>query len=152
MALWDQLRNRTSDMSAQLQTKSSQFKNKDFAKASMAMCALIAAADGKIDGAERRKVTGLIMSNQVLSIFPPSELQTSFDFYCDKLSSDYDFGKLEAIGTLGKLKKKDDQARAVIQIGIIIGGADGDFDDYEKKAVKEACHAVGISPAEFELV
>jgi len=91
------------------------------------------------------------MSNDVLSIFPPDELRQKFDFYCDKLSKDYDFGKVEAIATIGKLKSKQDQGRAVIQIGIIIGGADGNFDDDEKKAVKEACFAVGIAPSEFDL-
>jgi tellurite resistance protein TerB len=39
----------------------------------------------------------------------------------------------------------------VIQIGIIIGGADGNFDEDEKRAVREACNAVGISPSEFDL-
>ncbi len=92
------------------------------------------------------------MSNDVLSIFPPDELRQKFDFYCDKLSKDYDFGKVEAIATIGKLKSKQDQGRAVIQIGIIIiGGADGNFDEDEKKAVKEACFAVGIAPSEFDL-
>lgn len=78
-------------------------------------------------------------------------MKEKFDFYCDKLSQDFDFGKIEAIQAISKLKKKEDQARAVIQIGIIIGGADGNFDPNEKKVVKEACNAVGINPAEFDL-
>lgn len=151
MGFFDQLKSRTQEMNSQLQTKASQFKSKEFANGSMAMCALIAAADGSIDASERQKTAGLIMSNSVLGIFPPSELKEKFDFYCDKLSGDYDFGKVEAIATIAKLKSKQDQARAVIQIGIIIGGADGTFDDDEKKAVKEACFAVGIAPSEFDL-
>ena len=87
----------------------------------------------------------------MLSIFPASELRERFDHYCDKLSSDFDFGKVEAIQALGKLKKKDDQARAVVQIGIIIGGADGTFDDDERAAVKSACQALGIPPGDFDL-
>lgn len=151
MAFFDQLKSRTQEMSSQLKTKAGQFKSKEFANGSMAMCALIAAADGSVDASERQKTAGLIMSNDVLSIFPPEELKQKFDFYCDKLSRDYDFGKVEAIATIAKLKSKQDQARAVIQIGIIVGGADGTFDDDEKKAVKEACFAVGIPPAEFDL-
>lgn len=151
MAFFDQLKSRTQEMSSQLKTKAGQFKNREFANGSMAMCALIAAADGNIDAAERQKTAGLIMSNDVLSVFPPSELRDKFDFYCDKLTRDYDFGKVEAIASLSRLKVKPDQARAVIQIGIIVGGADGSFDEDEKKAVKEACFAVGISPAEFDL-
>ncbi|HEU0101340.1 MAG TPA: TerB family tellurite resistance protein [Mycobacteriales bacterium] len=151
MALWDQLKSRTTEMNAQLKTKAGQFKSKEFANGSMAMCALVAAADGKIDASERQKTASLIVSNDVLSVFPPDELRQKFDFYCDKLAKDFDFGKVEAVATIAKLKSKPDQGRAVIQIGIIIGGADGDFDQDERRAVKEACFAVGIAPTEFDL-
>ena len=112
---------------------------------------ITAAADGTIDPTERHKTAALIASNQSLSHFPPTELQDKFNWYCDKLSGDFEFGKVEATATIGKLKSKPEQARAVIQIGIIIGGADGTFDDHEKAVVRNACHAVGINPAEFEL-
>ncbi|WP_241249461.1 TerB family tellurite resistance protein [Rhodococcus sp. X156] len=138
-------------MNDQLKTKAGQFKSKEFANASMAMCALIAAADGSIDAAERQKTAALIASNDVLTIFPPAELQQKFDWYCDKLNKDFAFGQVEAIATIGKLKSKPDQGRAVIQIGIIIGGADGNFDADERKAVKDACYALGINPSEFDL-
>jgi tellurite resistance protein TerB len=151
MALWDQLKQRSQDMNAQLKTKTSQFKNKEFANGTMAICALIAAADGSIDPEERRKVAALIGSNDVLAIFDAGELRDRFDHYCNKLTSDYDFGKVEAVQAVGKLKAKPDQARAVIQIGIIIGGADGNFDKNEQAAIRDACHAVGINPAEFDL-
>lgn len=138
-------------MSANLQTQAAKFKNKEFADGTMAMCALIAAADGSIDASERQKTTALIMSNETLKIFQPTELKTKFDFYCDKLSGDFDFGRIEAIQAIGKLKSKPDQARAVIQIGIIIGGADGNFDKDEMKAVRDACLAVGIPPSDFDV-
>ncbi|AMY25324.1 tellurite resistance TerB family protein [Rhodococcus fascians] len=151
MAFWDQLKSKAQELNGQLQTKTSQFKNKEFANGSMAMCALIAAADGTIDPAERQKTAALIAGNEALRVFESDELRQKFDWYCDKLQGDFDFGKVEATATIGKLKSKPDQARAVIQIGIIIGGADGHFDDHEKAAVRNACFAVGIDPAEFEL-
>lgn len=151
MALWDQLKSRTQTMGAQLKTKSDQFRSKEFANASMAICALVAAADGSIDASERRRTAELIANNEVLKAFPPEELQQKFDFYCDKLEKDFDFGRVEAIGTVAKLRSKPDQARGVIAIAIIIGSADGTFDAAERKAVTDACHAVGIAPAEFDL-
>jgi tellurite resistance protein TerB len=151
MAFWDQLKSKSKEMNDGLKLKAGQFKNKEFAAGSMAMCALIAAADGTIDPSERQKTAALIMSNDVLGIFPPADLQEQFNFDCDKLTKDYDFGKVEAISRIGKLKSKPDQARAVLQIGIIIGGADGNFDEHERAAVKEACFAVGIAPTEFDL-
>lgn len=151
MSFWDQLKTNTASMNAQLQTKAAQFKNKEFADACMAMCALIAAADGSIDASERAKTAALIASNETLKIFPAAELKTKFDFYCDKLTADADFGRIEAIQAIAKNKAKADQARAVIQIGIVIGGADGNFDKNEMKAVRDACHAVGIPPSDFDL-
>ena len=151
MSLWNQLRNRAVDMTAQLKTKTGQFKNKEFANGSMAMCALIAAADGSIDPSEQAKTAGFIRGNSVLAVFPPDELQQKFDWYCSKLAGDFEFGKIEAIATIGKLRNKPDQARAVIQLGIIIGGADGNFDPSERAAVRDACNAVGIPPTEFDV-
>jgi len=151
MAFWDQLKTKTQSMNDQLKTKADQFRSKEFANASMAMCALIAAADGSIDATERQKTAALIASNDVLAVFPPEELRQKFDWYCDKLSKDFDFGQVEAIATIGKLKAKPEQGRAVISIGVIICGADGTFDADERKAVRDACFALGIAPAEFDL-
>jgi tellurite resistance protein TerB len=151
MALWDQLKSRVADFSAQAKTKVGQYKSKEFANASMAMCALIAAADGSIDPVERGKTEGFIASNEPLKVFPTDELLQKFDFYATRLQKDYEFGKTEAIATIGKLRKDPGAARTVIQLGIIIGGADGNFDPDEKQAVRDACNAVGIAPAEFDL-
>lgn len=151
MPLWDQLKSRTQTLSDQLNTKKDQFKSREFADASMAVCALVSAADGSIDAAERQKTAALIVSNSTLSVFSPDDLRTKYDTYCDKLNRDFDFGKVEAIASIAKLKSKPDQARAVISIGLIIGGADGNFDADERKVVREACFAVGIEPAEFDL-
>jgi tellurite resistance protein TerB len=151
MSFWDQLKTNAASMNAQLQTNVAKFKNADFANATMAMCALIAAADGSIDSSERSKTAALITSNETLKIFPASELKQKFDFFCDKLTADFDFGRIEAIQAIAKLKSKQDQARAVIQVGIVIGGADGNFDKDEMKAVRDACNAVGISPSEFDV-
>ncbi|MHA6615608.1 tellurite resistance TerB family protein [Pseudonocardia sp. DLS-67] len=151
MALWDQLKSRLQGLTADTKVQVEKYQNKDFAKASMAMCALIAAADGTISADERSKMIGFISSSDVLSTFPPSELQEHFEFYASKLEKDFEFGKLESIATIGKLKSKPEAARTVIQVGVIIGGADGSFDDHEKRAVREACNAVDIPPADFDL-
>lgn len=151
MSFWNNLKDQANSLAKNLTTEVAKFKNADFANAAMAVCSLIAAADGSIDAAEKQKTTALIMSNSVLSIFTPSDLKVKFDFFCTKLSSDYDFGKIEAIQAIAKLKSKPDQARAIIQIGVIIGSADGNFDDTEKKALREACLAAGINPSDFDL-
>lgn len=151
MALWDRIKESASTMQTQLNAKKNDLKSGGFRDASMAMCALVAAADGSIDPSERQRVASLIMGNDVLQNFPAADLQRRFDDYCQQLTADFDFGKVGVLQTIGKVAKKPTEARAVIQIGIVIGGADGDFDKSERAVVREACFAVGISPDEFDL-
>ncbi|MFG2926641.1 tellurite resistance TerB family protein [Streptomyces sp. NPDC048305] len=151
MALWDRIKESASTMQTQLMAKKNDLKSGAFRDASMAMCALVAAADGSIDSAERQKVAQLIMSNEVLQNFPAEDLQRRFEANCDKLTADFDFGKVSALQEVAKARKKPAEARAVIQIGIVIGGADGDFDKDEQAVVREACFALDLPPHEFDL-
>ncbi|TRV75187.1 TerB family tellurite resistance protein [Streptomyces sp. 130] len=151
MALWDRIKESASTMQTQLMAKKNDLKSGAFRDAAMAMCALVAAADGSIDPSERQKVAQLIMSNEVLQNFPAEDLQRRFEANCDKLTADFGFGKVSVLQEVAKAKKKPAEARAVIQIGIIIGGADGDFDKDEQAVVREACFALGLPPHEFDL-
>ncbi|SCK09452.1 tellurite resistance protein TerB [Streptomyces sp. WMMB 714] len=151
MALWDRIKESAQTMQAQLEAKKNDLKSGAFRDASMAMCALVAAADGSIDPAERQRVAQLITSNDVLQNFPADDLRQRFEEYLGKLTSDFDFGKVTVLQEIAKVKKKPTEARAVIQIGIVIGGADGDFDATERAIVREACFSLDVPPTEFDL-
>ncbi|GAA2906680.1 TerB family tellurite resistance protein [Streptomyces mexicanus] len=151
MALWDRIKDSASQMQSQLVAKKNELKSGAFRDASMAMCALVAAADGRIDPSERQRVAQLIFSNEVLQNFPAEDLQRRFEDNLNKLTADFDFGKVSVLQEVAKAKKKPAEARAVIQIGIVIGGADGDFDATERAVVRDACFALGLPPHEFDL-
>ncbi|GGV56029.1 tellurium resistance protein [Streptomyces longisporoflavus] len=151
MALWDRVKESASTMQTQLMAKKNDLKSGAFRDSSMAMCALVAAADGTIDPSERQRVAQLIATNEVLQNFPADELRRRFDTYVDKLTADFAFGKVSVLQEVAKAKKKPAEARAVIQIGIVIGGADGDFDQTERAVVREACFALDLPPHEFDL-
>ncbi|WP_031507164.1 tellurite resistance TerB family protein [Streptomyces megasporus] len=151
MALWDRIKETAQTMQAQLEAKKNDLKSGAFRDASMAMCALVAAADGTIDPAERRRVSHLIANNEVLRNFPADDLQRRFDDYVNKLVADFELGKVGILQEVAKARKKPAEARAVIQIGIVIGGADGHFDATERAVVREACFSLDLSPHEFDL-
>ncbi|MFJ4359846.1 tellurite resistance TerB family protein [Streptomyces massasporeus] len=151
MALWDRLKESASTMQTQLIVKKNDLKSGAFRDSSMAMCALVAAADGTVDPAERQRVAQLIATSEVLQNFPADDLRRRFEDNLDKLTADFDFGKVSVMQEIAKAKKKPAEARAVVQIGIVIGGADGDFDKDEQAVVREACHALGLPPHEFDL-
>ncbi|MFJ6658831.1 tellurite resistance TerB family protein [Streptomyces sp. NPDC091377] len=151
MALWDRLKESASQMQTQLTAKKNDLKSGAFRDASMAMCALVAAADGTVDPAERQRVAQLIATNEVLQNFDALELRKRFEENLDKLAADFAFGKVSVLQEIAKAKKKPAEARAVVQIGIVIGGADGDFDKDERAVVREACYALDLPPHEFDL-
>ncbi|MER6168569.1 tellurite resistance TerB family protein [Streptomyces violaceorubidus] len=151
MALWDRFKESASQMQTQLVAKKNDLKSGAFRDASMAMCALVAAADGSVDPSERQRVAQLISTNEVLQNFPADDLRRRFESNLDKLTADFAFGKVSILQEIAKAKKKPAEARAVIQIGIVIGGADGDFDKDERAVVREACYALDLPPHEFDL-
>ncbi|MFD7059765.1 tellurite resistance TerB family protein [Streptomyces sp. NPDC059906] len=151
MALWDRFKESASQMQTQLAAKKNDLKSGAFRDASMAMCALVAAADGSVDASERQRVAQLISTNEVLQNFPADDLRRRFEENLDKLSADFAFGKVGILQEIAKAKKKPAEARAVVQIGIVIGGADGDFDKDERAVVREACYALDLPPHEFDL-
>ncbi|MFD5886617.1 tellurite resistance TerB family protein [Streptomyces sp. NPDC060334] len=151
MALWDRIKESASTMQTQLVATKNDLKSGAFRDASMAMCALVAAADGTIDPDERRRVAQLIAGNEVLRNFDADDLRRRFEAYLTKLTTDFDFGKVSVLQEIAKAKKKPTEARAVVQIGIVIGGADGDFDKTEQAVVREACYALDLPPHEFDL-
>ncbi|WP_435615652.1 tellurite resistance TerB family protein [Streptomyces coelicoflavus] len=151
MALWDRFKESASQMQTQLVAKKNDLKSGAFRDASMAMCALVAAADGTVDPSERQRVAQLISTNEVLQNFPADDLRRRFEDNLNKLTADFAFGKVGILQEIANAKKKPAEARAVVQIGIVIGGADGDFDKDERAVVREACYALDLPPHEFDL-
>ena len=151
MALWDRLKESASQMQTQLTAKKNDLKSGAFRDASMAMCALVAAADGTVDPAERQRVAQLIAGNEVLQNFPADDQRRRFEENVGRLTADFALGKVSVMQEIAKAKKKPAEARAVIQIGIVIGGADGDFDKDEQAVVRVACYALDLPPHEFDL-
>ncbi|MFE6594501.1 tellurite resistance TerB family protein [Streptomyces sp. NPDC057781] len=133
----------------QLASVKTELKSGAYRDASMAMCALVAAADGQVEPAERQRVEELIVSNEVLQNFPADQLRQRFNQHVDKLVANFELGKSEALQVIAKAAKKPAEARAVIQTGMVIAGADGVFEPSEQYAIREACTALGVSPSEF---
>lgn len=134
---------------SQLASVKTELKSGAYRDASMAMCALVAAADGQVEPAERQRVEELIVTNEVLQNFPADQLRQRFNQHVDRLLGDFQAGRAEALQVIAKAAKKPAEARAVIQTGIVVAGADGHFEPSEQYAIREACTALGLNPAEF---
>ncbi|MFJ9045976.1 tellurite resistance TerB family protein [Streptomyces sp. NPDC102347] len=140
-----------SALKTQLGSLRTELKSGAYRDASMAMCALVTAADGRVDPAERQHVESMLLSNEVLRNFPAEQLRQRFNKHVDQLTHNFQQGKTEAMEDIAKTAKKPTEARAVIQTGIVIAGADGDFSPAEQMIIREACAVLGVSAAEFQL-
>ncbi|MGX1271302.1 tellurite resistance TerB family protein [Streptomyces phaeoluteigriseus] len=140
-----------STLKTQLTSLKTELKSGAYRDASMAMCALVAAADGNVDPTERQHVESLILNNDVLQNFPSEQLRQRFNKHVDQLAFDFPQGKAEVLQEIAKAAKKPAEARAVIQTGFVIAGADGYVSPAEEQVLREACSVLGLSAQEFGL-
>lgn len=129
----------------------SKFKNKEFMEAVVSGCALVAAADGSVDAAEKQKMAGFIERSEELKNFDIRQVIEVFNKSVGDFEFDQAIGKANALKMIGKIRGKDDQARVLVRVVCAIGAADGDFDDDEKAIVREIIQELSLNPSEFDL-
>ena len=150
MGFLDKIRQLVQDGSARTHEGFARFRHGAFAEATMAACALISAADGHISDDERRRTVAFIETSDTLKAFDISILSAKYDEYCTTLTRDFDVGKLNLMHVISTVKQPE-EARAVVQLAVIIGHADGTFDDAEQRVVREIIYILKLSPSEFDL-
>nr|WP_155073273.1 TerB family tellurite resistance protein [Streptomyces taklimakanensis] len=138
-------------LKSQLSAAKAELKSGAYRDASMAMCALVAAADGQIDASERQQMETMIVGNDVLQNFPPDQLRQRFNKHIERLMANPQAGRAEAMQEIAKVAKKPSEARAVVRTGIVVAGADGYFAQAEQHVIREVCAALGLSPSEFDI-
>ncbi|MEU9861273.1 tellurite resistance TerB family protein [Streptomyces sp. NPDC047971] len=138
-------------LKTQLASLKTELKSGAYRDASMAMCALVAAADGSVDPVERQHVESLILQNDVLRNFPPDQLRQRFNKHVDQLTYNFQQGRQEALQEIAKAAKKPVEAKAVVQTGFVVAGADGYIAPAEEQVLRDACATLGVSPQEFGL-
>lgn len=127
------------------------YKNKDFMHAVAAGCAIVARADGSVDDKEKQEMAKFIEAYDALSVFKINDIIQAFNDYLEQYSFSEAIGEAKTLEAIGKFRGKEQPARLLVRICIAIGASDGDFDDAEKKVVRNICNELGLSPAEFEL-
>jgi tellurite resistance protein TerB len=151
MGVLDEVKKWTKSQASSLTDGVKRFKNKSFMEATVAGCAMVAFADGQIKPEEKTKMAGFIERNDALNVFDMSQVITAFERYIKGFEFDITIGKGEALKSIGKIKKNSEEARLLVRVCCAIGTADGDFDEDEKRIVREICQELSLSPSEFGL-
>lgn len=151
MSFINSIKTNLTKFSSDASNEMKKFRNKDTLNALMAGCAYIAAADGEISPVEKQKMVGLVKNSSITSVFDSAEAIRLFNGFAEKFEFDSGVGKSEAMLALSKVRTNPELARLIIRSCVIIGGADGNFDEYEKRATREICRELGQDPADFDL-
>lgn len=141
---WSGLRQSVAALRAQLAARQPDLRGTRFRDASVAMCALVAAADGWIDQAERDQMLAFVTADEVLAVYPPEELERLFDAHVDRLRDNPAAGRETALTEIAKVRGRPLEARSVVQLGAVIGRADGQYDATERQAVSDAVDVLGL--------
>ena len=150
MAFQDFLNN-LKQKASDLKTEVMKFKNKDFLNAAVSGSVLVSMADGLVSSDEKQKMMRFIENYEALSVFSSKEIVESFQNLMSQIEFDKDLGEAKAYDAIRKMKGNDDAARLIMRLIIAIAGADGNFDDSEKRVARKIAMELGLSPADFEL-
>ena len=142
MGFLDDLKARANGASGTLQTKVSRFNNKKFLQGSIAACALIINADGKVLDEELDGAAEFINSHPLLSCFRADEKGALTSDYLQKAGSSIQ--KIELLGYVSALKSDHEAASTCIELSIELANADGDFALEEQKMVQRLCRSLGL--------
>ncbi|WP_159565409.1 tellurite resistance TerB family protein [Budvicia diplopodorum] len=127
------------------------FKNRTFMEATVAGCALVAAADGNVSGEEKQKMAAFIKNSEELKVFDMPDVIAFFNKTISSFEFDHSIGEAEALKTVGKLRSNVDAARLMIRVCIAIGASDGNFDESEQKVVRQMAKELNLDPSDFGL-
>ncbi len=132
---------------AQLAARRDQLRGRRFRDAAVAMCALVAAADGRIDPAEWEGLRAFLATDPVMAYFPTDELERVFDQRLAALAADFEAGKRAALGEIAKVRGRPAEATAVLRLGEVMGRVDGAFPPVEQEVLAEAAAVLGLDAA-----
>jgi tellurite resistance protein TerB len=145
------LKQRSSELIANMKTEVAKFKNKTFLEATVAGCVIVAHADGVVKPEEKQKMIGFIRTHEALSVFDVNEAVAIFEKYAKNFEFDYQIGQANALQAVAKLKGKEAEARLMVRVCCAVGASDGNFDESEKAAVRNICAELGLNPKDFDL-
>ncbi len=151
MGFFDDLRNKAAEVSNTLTSEVKRYANRAFHEAVVAACAVIAAADGDISAAEKKKMMGFMDMNETMKLFDKNSTIKIFNKYTEQMDFDVDLGRNEALTAIGRMAGKVNEGRAIVRLACAIGAADDNFDASEKAAAHQICGVLNLDPTEFGL-
>ena len=139
------------DRLADLKAGAAKFaRDRDFAEGTMAVCAMVANADGQVEPEERRKIGQFIRASDYFQGFDHTELVNLFERYSGFYEWDAEIGHDRCLKEIGQVRG-DEKRLLIVRVGMAIARADGELEPAERDAMQRVCRVLGLDPTEFGL-
>ncbi len=129
-----------------LKSEIEQRNNKPFLKAAMAVCALVANADGTVTFAERYRVDQVLETVRELRIYDPHKAVDLLNDFLDALRRDGEAAARILRGKVARFAGDRKSARTLLRIAYFIVTADEEISTAERAAFDEICRSLNVDP------
>jgi tellurite resistance protein TerB len=116
------------DLRAKLKDEIDRYRNRDFLKAMMAVCALTALADGEFNIAEKYEVERIIDTTDVLRIFDAKKVVGIFDDYVHAIRNEDRTRVLKVLNNkIARFAMDYKGSRSLLRAAYLVMAADGEI-------------------------
>ncbi|CCQ74696.1 tellurite resistance TerB family protein [Magnetospira sp. QH-2] len=122
-------------------------RNRPFLRASMAACALVAAADGEVSLGERVRVDQILETLESLRVFDPHEGVDLFNGFSDAILQHPKEGHASALQlVLDFVEGEPTTAHLLIRVCLAVSEANGEKNLADQIEIVSLCSQMGIDP------
>jgi tellurite resistance protein len=120
------------DLRAKLKDELDRYRNRDFLKAMMAVCALTALADGEFNIAEKYEVERIIETTDVLRAFNTKKVVGTFDDYIHAIRNEDRDRVLKVLNNkIARFATDYKGSRTLLRAAYLVIAADGEITEDE---------------------
>jgi tellurite resistance protein TerB len=115
----------------------------------VAVCALVARADGWVTPEERARMLERMRGLAALAVFGVDDALEALE---RRFEQDPEGAQFEAEMAIRRLRGRDDAARAVVNAACVVATSDGGLDAEERDMLLRICGLLSLSPVQFDLI
>ncbi len=124
------------------------YQSKDFLKASMAVCALAAAADDEVSLSEHYKIDHVLATEPALQNFDRTKAVDTLYTYIHALRTHGEESKRVLYKKVQRMAGDHKRARTLMRVAYLIIAADGEIHDAERDEFTRLCGLLGLEPTQ----
>ena len=132
-----------------LKSDTARYWDKPFLKASMAVCAMTALADGEVSLSERYRVDAILGAMDRLQVHNLAKAVEILDDYINALRTERETAGKVLEGKIARFSDDYKSARTLLRIAYLIVTTDGEAAESERAVFNQICATLNVASGEI---